>query len=242
MRIPFDSKYRDKIESGEYKVETRYGCSARIVCWDRVPKENNPKDLTLCVLIKQNGGESIYYYHTDGTKWVKEECFDLFIVTPEPEISEFENGMLRYLQDAANKKDDSKIVESTKEHSIKLLSLARNEFNKQIESDYREIIHGAYERGKADAEQEIERRLQSGELLTQEHHEKLMETLREECKKDLPRWRQVEADKEYPGCVARYMDINGDWNYCMSSGKVSDDCEYISFAALERLPKVEDHE
>lgn len=31
--------------------------------------------------------------------------------------------------------------------------------------------------------------LQSDELMTQEHHEKLMETLREECKKDLPRWR-----------------------------------------------------
>ena len=84
--------------------------------------------------------------------------------------------------------------------------------------------------------------LQSGELLTQEHHEKLMETLREECKKDLPRWRNVEADKRYVGCVTRYMDVNGDWNYCMSSGKLSDDCQYISIAALEKLPKEDNHE
>ena len=39
--------------------------------------------------------------------------------------------------------------------------------------------------------------LQSGELMTQEHHEKLMETLREECKKDLPRWRKCPENYHY---------------------------------------------
>ena len=62
-------------------------------------------------------------------------------------------------------------------------------------------------------------------------------------RKDLPRWRNVEADKTYVGCVARYMDVNGDWSYCMSSGKLSDDCQYISIAALEKLPQEdESHE
>lgn len=218
MRIPFDIKYRDKIESGEYKVETRDGKPVRIICWDM--DSYNHIVALVANYPNYNGSlsEHIFSYGMDGRySATAENAEDLFIVTPEPEMSEFENGMLRYLQDAANKKDDSEIVESTKEHSIKLLSLARNEFNKQIENDYREIIHGAYKRGKTDAEQEVERRIQSGELLTQEHHEKLMETQykktldgvkknwhdyftpqavtdiynagRNDVLKDLPRWR-----------------------------------------------------
>lgn len=210
MRIPFDITKRPQIESGEFKVETREGRPVKIISFEMTDTNDCPiaAQFRLC-----SGTPVVYLFDKEG-HYKGEGCsnYDLFIVTTEPEMSEFENEMLRYLQDAANKKDDSEIVESTKEHSSKLLALAKQQL------------------------------LQSGELLTQEHHEKLMETLREECKKDLPRWRNVEADKRYVGCVARYMDVNGDWNYCMSSGKLSNDCQYISIAALEKLPKDENHE
>lgn len=197
MRIPFDISKRPQIESGEYKVETKDHHSVRIICWN---KNTGGLDRIVALVAGNSGQEKTLHYTEEGccVATGNNRDKDFFIVTPEPEMSEFENEMLRYLQDTANKKDDSEIVESTKEHSIKLLSIARNEFNKQIENDYREIIHGAYKRGKADAEQEVERRIQSGELMTQEHHEKLMETLREECKKDLPRWRKCEKPFDSP--------------------------------------------
>ena len=35
MKKEFNIKYRSEIESGLYKVETRDGRPARIVCWDK---------------------------------------------------------------------------------------------------------------------------------------------------------------------------------------------------------------
>lgn len=190
MRIPFDIKYRDKIESGEYKVIYVENSSmeqypVEILKWD-----SNSDAGCIIGCLRRNGKDRIYAFDENGEHKVSDEGNRLFIVTPEPEMSEFENGMLRYLQDAANKKDDSEIIESTKEHSPKLLDLAKQHL------------------------------LQSGELLTQEHHEKLMETLnndhekelekayknadevqrrkgREDALKDLPRWRtgSIEGDR-----------------------------------------------
>ena len=34
-KIPFDIKYRDKIESGEYKVVDNDNHNIRIICWDK---------------------------------------------------------------------------------------------------------------------------------------------------------------------------------------------------------------
>lgn len=216
MKIAFDIKHRDKIESGEYKVIYVENSSmeqypVEILKWD-----SNSDAGCIIGCIRRNGKDRIYVFEENGEHKVSKvsgEDNRLFIVTPEPEMSEMEISLLSWLSDdTSGEIPMERMKQVVKAREAELLDLAKQQL------------------------------LQSGELLTQEHHEKLMETLREECKKDLPRWRQVEADKEYPGCVARYMDINGDWNYCMSSGKVSDDCEYISFASLERLPKDEDHE
>lgn len=206
MKIPFDIKYRDKIESGEFKVETRDGRPARIICWDK------ESILPIVALVKEIESEKVVSFTESGDCPGTLNCYDLFIVTPEPEMAEFEKRLFEIRHIAKRDMYSDQEWQTLRNESAELLSLAKSQL------------------------------LQSGEFLTQEHHEKLMETLHEECKRGLPRWRQVEADKEYPGCIARYMDINGDWNYCMSSGKVSDDCEYISFAELERLPKDEDHE
>ena len=231
MRIPFDSKYRDKIESGEYKVVTRDGKPVRIICWDM--DSYNHIVALVANYPNYNGSlsEHIFSYGMDGRySATAENAEDLFIVTPEPEMTEFEKEVHAFI--------DEQIEEARglKEIAAELLDFAKQQL------------------------------IQSGELMTQEHHEKLMETLnkaheeelekayknadevqyrkgREDALKGLPRWRNVEADKRYVGCVTRYMDVNGDWNYCMSSGKLSDDCQYISIAALEKLPQEdESHE
>lgn len=150
MRIPFNIRYRDKIESGEYKVETRDGKPVRIICWDM--DSYNHIVALVANYPNYNGSlsEHIFSYGMDGRySTPAENAEDLFIITPEPEMSEFEQEVYKMTTNKVR----------FKEEANKLLDLAKQQL------------------------------LQSGELMTQEHHEKLMETLREECKKDLPRWR-----------------------------------------------------
>lgn len=218
MRIPFDITKKPQIESGEYKVETKDHHPVRIICWN---KNTGGLDRIVALVAGNSGQEKTLHYTEEGccVATGNNRDKDLFIVTPEPEMSEFEKALddtIRSYRCDSEKDEDGGILDYQswiKRKATSLLDLAKQQL------------------------------LQSGELLTQEHHEKLMETLRKECKKDLPMWRNVEADKRYDGCVTRYMDVNGDWNYCMSSGKLSDDCQYISIAALEKLPmEDESHE
>ena len=89
MKIPFDIKYRPQIESGEYKVETRNGLPARIICWDR--KHGYP----ICALVyeKATGCESYVSTYDNGmasANGIQETSDDLFLITPESELSEDE--------------------------------------------------------------------------------------------------------------------------------------------------------
>ena len=170
MRIPFDIKYRDKIESDEYKVIYVENSSTNQYPVEILKWDSNSDAGCIIGCVRRNGKDRVYVFDENGEHKVSDEGNRLFLITPEPEMTEFEKAVSKY-------RPQSDSVETIQCISAELLSLARNEFNKQIENDYREIIHGAYKRGKADAEQEIERRIQDGELLTQEHHEKLMEIL-----------------------------------------------------------------
>jgi gas vesicle protein len=133
MKKQFDIKYRPQIESGEYKVETRDGRPVRIVCWDRIAKEDTDDDLNLCVLVPEDGGEAVYYYHQSGKKYVPDKAYDLFIITPEPELSEFE----KKLSDVVGYAISLSVVEPqkptsafVKEYAAELIALAREQFIK----------------------------------------------------------------------------------------------------------------
>lgn len=165
MKIPFDIKYRPQIESGEYKVETRSGLPARIVCWDR-----NSKDMEILALVYDEhideNNEELAEVALNGRMFPrgKDHDYDLFIVTPEEEMTEFEKAVGLVFTDAqliprdkdgiANIHD---INEFIKKKAAELLILAKEECKNQIESDYREIIHGVYEKGKADALNDLPR-------------------------------------------------------------------------------------
>lgn len=96
IMIPFSMEYREKIESGEYKVVTRDGRPVRIGMWDvKAPT---------CVV-------GTYKYDKDDPDdqgeifagWTREgkcggqgrEHLDLFIVAPELQLSVFEEACLR---------------------------------------------------------------------------------------------------------------------------------------------------
>lgn len=96
MKIPFDIKYKPQIESGKYKVQTRDGHSVRIICWDAqgyrpIMALIQDGDSERCVAIRENGNFDIRFEH----------IYDLFIITPEAEVTEFEE-MLYSILDAYN--------------------------------------------------------------------------------------------------------------------------------------------
>jgi len=93
MKIPFDIKYRPQIERGEYKLVTRDGRPARIVCWDALGESGE-----LVVLVKSlnKKAETSLRYSKDG--FISAGDFsDLFIITPELTESEDEK-MINELQ------------------------------------------------------------------------------------------------------------------------------------------------
>lgn len=219
MRIPFEIKYRDKIESGDYKVETRDGRPARIICWDMISDEpiialvaGDPNDKTDTSEYILSCFEKGNYYTT------KESENDLFIVTPEPEMSEMEISLLSWLSDdTSGEIPMGRMKQVVKARAAELLALSKSQL------------------------------LQSGELLTQEHHEKLMETLSEECKKDLPRWRKADRDID-AGTIdfAVFHKNDGgdheDWLSIEVTNRLYKDEYYLELSDLNKLPKEEDHE
>lgn len=81
MKIPFDIKYRPQIESGEYKVQTRDGRKVRILTFT-YPSEH---------LIQAEIDKRCVLYNPNGTWWDDgtDSELDLFIITPEAEVTEF---------------------------------------------------------------------------------------------------------------------------------------------------------
>ena len=59
--VPFDLKYKDKIESGEYLVTTRGGNPVRIICWDKLDS-----DYPIIGLQKIGNFEFLENYNKDG--------------------------------------------------------------------------------------------------------------------------------------------------------------------------------
>lgn len=123
MKIPFDVKYRPEIESGKYRVETREGKSVRIICWD-----GNIKDCPIVGFIASH--DYVRYWHNTGI--IKEDygCNnkdDIFIITDEVNLTEFELALLNIVNSFEGKKMHP---EGAKAFSKELLSIAMKDVPK----------------------------------------------------------------------------------------------------------------
>lgn len=58
---------------------------------------------------------------------------------------------------------------------------------------------------------------------------------KEEAYKNMPKWRLVKLGEDYPTCITREADVNGDWTYRLSVGKLYDGCQYIPLKELGQL-------
>lgn len=121
MKKQFDISMRPQIESGEYKVITRDGHPVRILCYDRKGKFN------IIALVDDGYIEIKQEYTPDGCLLhdKSEHRLDLFVITPEPEMTEFEKGIYDMMVCRTNEATISE--EYARQYSSKLLELARKE-------------------------------------------------------------------------------------------------------------------
>ena len=164
MKIQFDIKYRPQIESGEYKVETRDGRPARIICWDI---EYYYPQYKIGALIKNDEGEDFFFLTEKGYFCIKEsgECDsnnDLLIVTPEEELTEFEQELVNFFNEGNtilpdkdgvyNKRDCEEFLHKS---ASKLLAIARDELVDEFVQREDEIEHDAWYRGYNQGKAEV---------------------------------------------------------------------------------------
>ena len=217
-KIEFDIKYRPEIESGKYKVVTRTNKPVRILCWDRVARVGQEQDLRLCVLISEEDGERCYYYHLSGKPWLSDIDRDLFILTDQPELTEFEQELIKIMKEEGSPigDDTSKYTEgdiaAMHSYSERLLALARKQLQPEIDAE----IDKAYK--YSDAVQ-----YRRGE---------------EDTLKDMPHWRRMYAGAGGSGDGRNlYLIKDGIDTYRLSPVIACDD-DYLVLAELNKLPKM----
>lgn len=79
-RVPFGIKYRADIDFGKYRVETRQGFPARIICWDLHDK------YPIVAAVDYYGCEILRSFSADGKECRKYSEHDLFLVPVEQDI------------------------------------------------------------------------------------------------------------------------------------------------------------
>lgn len=211
MKIPFDIKFRPQIEAGEYKVETRCGSPVRIICWDA----KGPSPI-IGLFMADDGGEVTTQNYPNG-RWSEdmnyESDYDLFIVTPEQELTPLEDLLSTYLKNdfeyfSTRKWDEKKWNEVMRTQAAELLSLARKqlqpEIDAEIEKAYKTADEVQYRKG------------------------------REEALKDLPRWKKCDPNTIY-NTKCNFI-VNGIGRYIILDGYM------IDVDRLEKLPGFKEDE
>ena len=134
MKIPFDIKFRPQIESGEYKVVTGDDRPVRIISWDK-KVYGGRYEIVALVPTSQGDTESVQLYCPDGTliasTW--NEKFKLFIITPEPELTEFEKALadtIGYAISQSVVEPNYETYKFVKDWSERLLDAAKKELCK----------------------------------------------------------------------------------------------------------------
>lgn len=162
MKIPFtlEAWLKDKSQ----RVETRDGRVVHNIWRVKEPSYTNNRKMEVCALI--DGEEDALVFFEGGrylpTTKDTDSPFDLFIVTPEPELSEFEKGCIRLYQDGRDDgfAGDNLSDENLKECSAELLALARKELIKEgtSKNEMGTMLYDAgFEDGKAEALKDLPR-------------------------------------------------------------------------------------
>lgn len=211
MKVQFDIKYRAQIESGEYKVETRNGVPVKLLFINSHNAQPIIGELEL-------NGKTVYISTDENGSWTEgngENQFDLFIVTPEPELTEFEQSVrdciIENLTTHGREMSSTVFIDddTAKKMATELFGLARNQLQKEglVTMEHLNIACEAeYQSGLADG--------------------------KNEALNDLPRWKKIGRGNNYSSEVkfainGRYLEMNDTLN----------DVYEVALSNLEKLPK-----
>lgn len=144
MKIPFDIKHRDKIESGEYQVMSG-DKKARIICWDARGSESKH----IVALVGDDGqAENIQRYYENGeliSDSARRHTKDLYILTSkDDQFTKFEELLNRFSKDV--KYRDVPYTE-LRAWAGELLELAEKELMGDYKYQY--VYAKGFEAGKA---------------------------------------------------------------------------------------------
>ena len=247
-KIHFDIKYRDKIESGEYKVILDCGVEAEILAWDK-PGEYP----IVCMAEKEgaipfrtnNNGKA--YHFPEGANYS-----DLFIVTPEEELTDFENAFGRAMMEIPEPKEKEEWYPFLKEKATELLALAREQLIKEGYVIEKKTFHDAVERIGPEVMKEVSEDIDFSNFiheLGERYPEVSFAKLKLIAKaaydfgkarvlKDLPRWRKASGKERFS---ERMIVLAGDNDlYCTNYAEEGE--YYLPFPILEKLPKEDSNE
>ena len=154
MRKQFN--LQDWLKDKSQKVETRDGRLVHNIWRVKEPFYTNNRKAEVCALI--DGEEDALVFFEGGrylpTAKDTDNPFDLFIVTPEEEMTGFEEGLYAFLFDFVHTTIEEDPIEYTKKNSGVLLSLARQqlqpEIDAAIEKAYKNADEVMYRKGKED--------------------------------------------------------------------------------------------
>ena len=207
MKKPFDIKYRPQIESGEYKVETRGGKPARIVCWDFM-RSTDVFDLLVCIPsdYEDEERETAYSVNAKGERFDgMQDSEDLFVVIsePEPELNDFEKTLMDIVncRGPLNPMTD----EGARNNGSILLKVAR----KELEAEFENELDKAYKN--------------RDEVVFKEGVEKG----KAEAMEDMPKW---ESDNLPTGCAAIDISALCGIDFIRRAGRI------VRISSPEKLP------
>ena len=157
MRKQFDIKYRSQIESGEYKVETRDGRIAKIIYWEA----HHCKPIIILITSDFDSGTEIpLQLYKNGKFYPKGDSnFDLFIITPEEEMTEFEQEVSDIVE-YCKIHGKNVVKDYVKRHAKTLLDIAEKELSTKyrFSSDLNGFAYGkGYEDGMKEALKDLPR-------------------------------------------------------------------------------------
>lgn len=148
-KIPFSIDYKPQIEAGEYKVVTGDNRPVRIISWDK-KVYGGRIDIVALVPAIATETECIQVYNPDGTLKSSDPVgkFKLTIITPEPELTEFEKAIKRGFLCAGLEDVPTGIIKDT---AKELLSIAKRKLCNGCNAN----LEG-YIKGRQDALKEME--------------------------------------------------------------------------------------
>lgn len=258
-KIPFtlDAWLEDKSQ----KVETRDGRLVHNIWRVKEPTYTNNRKTEVCALI--DGEEDALVFFEGGrylpTTKDTDSPFDLFIITPEPELSEFEDKLRIICENAVKEaylSPGRTSEEFAKNHAAELLAIARDQFIKDGYIIEKKAFHDAVEKidDKNKAEMSTQYSLncivENGTrhaVMNWKSFQKLAQHFIDigeaDALKDLPRWRKWENGACGNGQgipLAIVKRESGVYKLVDALGIQGE--EYIMLSDLEKLPGFKEDE